>query len=46
MASKRKLDTNPDWTAKNAYYSQINQLPVAEAAVAVPLSAVERSLQR
>lgn len=46
MASKRKLETNPEWTAKRAYYSELNMLPVHEAAIAAPLSAVERSLQR
>jgi len=46
MASKRKLETNPEWTAKRAYYSEVNRLPVQEAAVVAPLSAVERSLQR
>ena len=45
-ACKRKLDDNPDWTAKKAYNCNVNRLPIAEAAVSVPLTAVERTLQR
>jgi hypothetical protein len=43
---KRRLDDNPDFTAKQAYNSEINQLNVAAAATAPTLSAIERSLQR
>lgn len=43
---KRKLDDEPEWSARRAYNWTMNQLPVDEAALAAPLSSVERSLQR
>lgn len=43
---KRRLDDNPDLTAKQSYNREINHLTVTEAAVAPTLSSVERSLQR
>ena len=43
---KRKLEEQPDWSARQAYNWQMNQLPVDEAALATPLTSVERSLQR
>jgi hypothetical protein len=43
---KRKLDDEPEWSARHAYRQQINQMSVAEAAVSTPLASVGRSLQR
>jgi hypothetical protein len=37
---------NPDLSARRAYNVELNQLPVPDAALAVPLTAIERSLQR
>jgi hypothetical protein len=45
-AMKHRLDEEPEWSAKRAYYSEVNGLSVADATVAPTLSSVERSLQR
>lgn len=45
-ASKRQLDANPEWSARRAYNTEMNNLTVAEASVAVPLSVIQRSLNR
>lgn len=43
---KRKADDEPDWTARHCYNHVLGQLPIQQAALAEPLSRVERSLQR
>lgn len=40
------MEDEPEWSARHCYNSVLAQLPVAEAAVAVPLSTAERSLHR
>ena len=40
------MDLHPESTARQAYQHELNFLPVADAAVAVPFGGVERSLQR
>ena len=43
---KRRLDVQPEWSARRAYTTELGQFTVAEAAVLPPLTAVERSMQR
>ena len=43
---KRRLDNNPDLTAKQAYTGEVNLLNVAAAATAPTFASTERSLQR
>jgi hypothetical protein len=43
---KRRLDNNPDLTAKQAYNGEVNLLNVAAAATAPSFASTERSLQR
>lgn len=43
---KRTLNDDTECSARRAYNWTMNQLPIDEAAVAAPLSSVERSLQR
>lgn len=43
---KRKLDDQPEKSARSVYNEHITQLAVADAAVAQPLSSIERCLQR
>jgi hypothetical protein len=45
-AMKHRLDVEPEWSAKRAYYSELNEPSVTDATVAPTLSSVERSLQR
>ena len=40
------MEDEPEWSARRVYHDHINQLDVAEAGMARPLSAVERSMQR
>ncbi len=40
------MTDEPEWSARLVYKEHITQLSVQEASVAVPLIAVERSLQR
>jgi hypothetical protein len=40
------LDDESDWSARRAYNWQLNQVAVSQASVTVPLSAIERTLQR
>jgi len=43
---KRRLEDDTDLSSKRAYHAEVNGLSVADAAVATPLSAVVRSLDR
>lgn len=43
---KTQLANNSHFSAKRAYSAEINHLSVADAAIAPPLSTVERTLQR
>jgi hypothetical protein len=45
-AAKRQFEGHEEWSARRAYNTEINNLPVAKAATAAPLSSMERSLQR
>ncbi len=45
-AIKRKLEDEPDWTARRSYDSVVGLMSVQAAAVTVPLMNMERSLQR
>ena len=45
-AMKSQMDNTLNLTAKRAYNAEVNQLSVADAAIAPPLSTVERTLQR
>ena len=45
-AVKRRLDTDPRCSSRQAYNAELNQRPVNAAAVSVPLASIERSLQR
>jgi len=45
-ALKRRMDVEPDLSVRQTYNTFIRQLPVDEAAVAAPLTALERTLQR
>jgi hypothetical protein len=45
-AAKRKLDEEPDWTARRAYNHVTNNVSVDEAASVAPFTSVERSLKR
>ena len=42
---KRKLDEEPQWTARRAYNNVVNQLTVDEASFVAPVTSVERALQ-
>jgi hypothetical protein len=43
---KRKVDDEPEWTARRCYTDVLRHEPVQEAAFAPPLSSVERLFQR
>jgi hypothetical protein len=43
---KRRLQDDPQWSARTAYYTEVNQITVRDVALAPPLSSVERALQR
>jgi hypothetical protein len=43
-SAKRQLEDNPEWSARRAYNTEINKLPLPEASLAVPLSTIQRSL--
>jgi hypothetical protein len=43
---KRQLSCHPEMLPRRAYNIELNQIPVAEAALAQPFDAMERSLQR
>ena len=45
-ASKRKVENEPEWSARRCYNSTLSQLPVQQAATTVSLQSVERCLQR
>ena len=45
-AVKRQIDNHPEHSVRRSYYAELNQLPVAEAALTAPLSEMERSMQR
>jgi hypothetical protein len=40
------VEDTPEWSTRRVYKDQLAQMTVGEAATALPLSAVERSLQR
>lgn len=43
---KTQIDNNLHFSAKRAYNVEVNQLSIVDAAIAPPLTAVERTLQR